>query len=374
MKGIVLEIKKIKGLKILTPDGFKAFDGISKISNVNTLKFTLENYDSITVSFDHKFIINDKIIKAFDLIEGEVLETIDGFKTILKIEFGGISDVYDVLEVKSNDHIYYSGGIKSHNCKFIGSTSTLIEGDILENFRDEEPIDLKYEGLLEIFEYPIRGASYIMGVDTAEGTANDESVIQVLKIIDERDIKQVAIYHNNLISPYNYAEIVIGVSEYYNNCEIMLENNNCGEITGNAIWYDYENENICNCDKKGIGIRSTKKSKLEANMLLKTYIENDWLKLYSSKTITQLSKYEEATPGVYKAGKYEHDDFVTALLWALYYLNTNFYDSKYTGIKKIDKKHNLNIKSNEVDEKPGITVFDDTLDGENINIDDGNFY
>ena len=93
------------------------------------------------------------------------------------------------------------------------------------------------------------------------------------------------------------------------------------------IWYDFECEKLLNLDPKGLGIRSTKKTKLEGNLTLKKYIENGWLKINDSETITELSRYEEVSPNVYHANTQDGaDDRVTSIIWGIYYINSDYFD------------------------------------------------
>jgi hypothetical protein len=224
------------------------------------------------------------------------------------------------------------------NNQFLGSTNTLIDASLLERMEIQDPVDLKYGSYLNIYEQPKPNTMYILGVDSAKGTGKDYSVIQVLKISDEHDIEQVALYRNNVIEARDYAQIIIEVSKYYNEAYIMLENNDVGDTVGSTIWYEYEYDRILNCDKKGIGIRSTKKSKLAANILLKRYMENGWLDIKDRSTLYELSRYEEIKPNVFQAPRGQHDDCVTSLLWGIYFLTTVFFDGKNINVKKIDEK------------------------------------
>ena len=116
----------------------------------------------------------------------------------------------------------------------------LIEGEVLERIETRDPIATKWNGVFEIWEEPEENVMYMLGVDPSEGTGNDNSCVQVLKINSEFDIKQVAVYRNNMIEPYNFAQICISISEYYNGCYMMVENNNVGQIVADAIWWDFE--------------------------------------------------------------------------------------------------------------------------------------
>jgi hypothetical protein len=78
----------------------------------------------------------------------------------------------------------------------------------------------------------------------------------------------------------------------------------------------------------------------------------------------QLTMYEEVSPNVYRASSSEHDDYVTSLLWALYFVNTIYFDAKNLKIKTIDSS--FKIEQRKEDDVP--IVFDDEP-----NIDDDGF-
>ncbi len=251
------------------------------------------------------------------------------------------------------------------DCKFLGSSNTLIEGDMLERIDTIAPIEIKYNGAMLIYEQPEPGAFYIMGVDSAKGGGADYSVVQVLKINHENDVDQVAVYRCNTLPTDEFSQVCIGISNYYNNAYMMVENNDVGAIVAETIWYEYECDRIVNCDPKGLGIRSTRKTKLAGNLLLKKYIENGWLQINDSRTLYELSRYEEVTPNVFHAaGTNDNDDCVTSMIWAVYYLITQFYDRMGNNInkKEIDRKYNVNYDSGEDNSTP-IFMSSDEADG-----------
>jgi len=330
--------------QIETPYGFKDFDGIGKIVKPQKLiRVTLNFNDYIDVNFGHTFIVEGKDIDIKDVVIGDRLETKDGLKIVTSIQILENKDyVFDILDVKSKDNSYYANDIINHNCKFLGSSDTLIDGDVLENIEYKPAVATKWGGLFTIFEKPIEKKLYILGIDSAKGTQRDSSVVQVLKINDEFSIEQVAIYRYNDIDTHKFAQVCIGISQYYNNAQMMIENNGEGGEVANIIWYEYENECILNCDRKGLGIRSTKKSKLSANLHLKRYLENGWLQLNDKETVVELSKYIEVSPNVFRGEtRTTHDDCVTSLLWGLYFLLTPFFEGKGGNVKRIDDEYNL---------------------------------
>lgn len=234
------------------------------------------------------------------------------------------------------------------SCKFLGSQDTLIDSDILEQMMPSEPVDLKYGSLMCIYEKPIVGEFYVLGVDPATGVGADYSVIQVLRIIDGESIEQVATYRYNKISLTNFTEIVISVSDYYNNAKMIIENNLGGESVCEAIWYTYENENLVHFENDKLGIRATTKTKFAAVMNMKRYIENGWVVLRDKDTIDELSRYIEVKKGQFSAGgSKQHDDLVAGLYWALYFVLSDEYADEFGEEddgkpKKINDKYKLN--------------------------------
>lgn len=228
---------------------------------------------------------------------------------------------------------------QEYACAFLGSTTTLIDSDLLERMETRDPLDVeKYSGALEIHQYPEDDVKYILGVDCAKGNQSDYSVIQVLKIIDEKNLEQVAVYRSNTIQYHAFAEVCIGVSQYYNDAYMMVENNDIGISVCNEIWNTHDCDRLLNCDSKGLGINANKKTKLNGNMLLKRYLEAKYLKVYDKRTIYELSRYEEVSPNVFKAANAnDNDDCVTSLVWALYYLITPFFEGSTNKIKNPDE-------------------------------------
>lgn len=231
-------------------------------------------------------------------------------------------------------------------CSFLGGSSTIIDSDILERIKFKDPIATKWNGLFKIYEQPIQGVKYVLGVDTSEGIGKDYSVIQVIKINGPYDVVQVAVYRHNLIIPHDYTQVVISIANFYNTAPVMVENNGIGNSVCESMWHEFEYEELINLDAKGLGIRSTKKSKRRANELLKEYVEKGFLLLQDERTIYELSRYEEIKPNVYAAGKHDHDDAITSLLWALYYLVCDEFDDRDVSVKNIDDEFDIENDNN----------------------------
>jgi len=252
-----------------------------------------------------------------------------------------------------------TGFSQEYGAKFLGSSSSLIEPDVLERISPKDPILFKFQDRLLIYEEPKEGSLYYLGVDSAKGTGADFSCIQVIKVVDDFTIQQVAIFRDNRISTYNFAQICISVSEYYNNAQMMVESNGVGGEVLQSIWYEFEYEHICNCDKVGLGINSNKQNKLSAVINLKEMIEEGFLTVVDQQTLQELSLFVEVSQNVFKCeSDTAHDDSVTALMWGLYVMTTLYYDKKNTDVQKVDKQYLLTKKIEEEEDKP-IMYFDD---------------
>jgi hypothetical protein len=245
------------------------------------------------------------------------------------------------------------GGIvewnQEYGCRFLGSSNTLIDPDVLERVDTQSPSMLKWNGAFQIFEPPAPAAEYVLGIDPGKGTRRDYSVIQVLRLRSEKDVEQVAIYRNNEIDTHAFAQVCISVSDYYNEAEMMIENNGCGEGLLNTIWYEFECDRVVNCERKGLGINANKKSKLAANLNTKRYIEEGWCKIHDQTTVYELSRYIEHKLNIFACEtKDGHDDTVTSLNWGLWFPRTPYYTGKRTRKKpEIEDQYKLTEEEKE---------------------------
>jgi len=313
---------------IKTSQGYKKFSGIQRLRK-ESLKITFANLsEPIVASVDQLFWNFTKWVRADELRTGDILQnTIVQQAPIENIEQLGEIYVYDILNSEVG-HFETSGFI-AHNCSFIGSAKTLIRADLLENLIEKQPIELKLEYKFKIFFNPAENHKYILGVDPAEGTGNDFSVIQVLDITNPLKIFQVGTYSDNKIDPYKFADLVVAISELYNNSLIVVESNSVGILVTNRIWRDLNCDRLINISEngKGLGIKATKKSKKMANMIFKRFVEQEWFIIYNKDTISELGKYEEQTNGSYKVLEPDHDDQITSLIYIFYYLESSYNES-----------------------------------------------
>jgi len=334
------KINTFNKYKINTSVGFRHFEGIQKLYK-ECLKISFANLDkNIIITTDQLLWSFNKWVKASDLKEGDLVENNKvGSVAIIKIENIGVQPVFDIIN--SDVQHFTTDGFTAHNCSFIGSSKTLIRADLLEGLRAEDPIEVRLNYKLKIFTAPIENHIYILGADPSEGTGNDNSVIQVLDITNPKKILQVATFSDNKTDPYKFSDIIVGLSETYNNAEIVVESNSVGILVTNRIWRDLDCDSLVNISEngKGLGIKATKKTKKLANMIFKRFVENNWFLIVNKDTISELGKYEEQTNGSYKVPEPDHDDQVTSLIYIMYYLESDYNEhSEVYESTEIDKE------------------------------------
>lgn len=130
-------------------------------------------------------------------------------------------------------------------CSFLGSGENFISEEFIQRIEQNElrqPLRLEYnDRLMWIFEDVIPEAKYVMTIDAASGTGNDNSSINILKVTDTIEIvtypeenqqktkkvkrrisEQVAEYYGKL-TPQNLAEVAYYYGMIYNNAYAVID-------------------------------------------------------------------------------------------------------------------------------------------------------
>lgn len=342
-------IPNLGDIEILTPDGFQPFAALGEFESTGLI-VSFEDGSSMNVSEDHLFMLGDKKILAKELSVGDSVEAVDGYKVVSSIETAEATKYFGPLAVLGEKYI--ANGVVNHNCAFVGSSTTLVDPAALDKMKPQDPVAFKYNYALSIFEEPDPEGLYVMGVDSANGSGKDYSVVQVLRIFSRDHFEQVAVYSDNKVPPGKFSCIIQFISQYYNNASIIIENNEVGRIVADECWYTLGLETIINTDQHGIGTRATKSSKLDGCQGLKKAIEEEVLIVKDAETIHQLARFEEVAPNVFKGPRNSHDDHVMALVWAVY----------CTAQPEIDLDHVMVKKVKEDYIPPQTFFFDDTDD------------
>ena len=231
--------------------------------------------------------------------------------------------------------------------EFMGSSGTLIAGWKLKELVNKNSIYGK-DGLTMYFA-PEKFKSYVLIADSSKGRGLDYSAFQIIDVTT-MPYKQVCVYKNNLIAPIDYAEVIYRVAKSYNSAAVLVEVNNMGEQVANAIYYDYEYENILSTESAGRvgkrittgvgsntdpGINTTKSVKATGCSILKLLIEQNQLIINDFDTIKELSTFSRKGNS-YEAEAGNNDDLVMCLV-LFSWLTDQAYFKEYTNINTLMK-------------------------------------
>ena len=210
-------------------------------------------------------------------------------------------------------------------CEFLGSTRTLIDPSKLRSMVFKKPIFSNNN--IDVYEEPIKKATYCMIVDTAQGKGQDFSAFSVFDV-SQIPYRQVAKYRDNKISPMLYPNIIYQVGMKYNTAFTLLEINDMGSQVAEALHYDLEYENVMITSMKGragqqigggfskniqLGIRTSKQLKRIGCATLKEMIETDKLIVPDFETIAELTTFA-SRHNSFEAEEGSHDDLAMTLV------------------------------------------------------------
>jgi hypothetical protein len=228
----------------------------------------------------------------------------------------------ETLQSMDFDHEKFA---QEYECRFIGSSGTLIEGNKLKALVPREP--LIQNGGITMYERPNDDGIDACVVDVSRGKGLDYSAFQIIDIT-KMPYNQVCVYRDNYITPAEYAEVIYRTSKSYNDATVLVEINDIGEQVSELLHFDFEYENILftesagrsgkrisagfskRCDK---GIRTTKTVKSVGCSILKLLIEQDQLIINDFQTIQELSTFSRKRNS-YEAESGAHDDLVMCLV------------------------------------------------------------
>ena len=242
--------------------------------------------------------------------------------------------------IKSYGAVFFN---QNYGNEFIGSSNTLIDGKVLAKYQYKQPDFVRNPGL-KIYEEPIKGHSYIFGVDSAKD-GSDSFAIQVLDITNF-NFRQVATAKLK-IDYLRMPEFIDDWAKYFNNAFVIVENNEgAGQSVADRLYLEFEYENLyfdksrtsVGSKKKYPGFRTTKKSRDIILQTLKTMAESDKLLIQDKDTIDELFNFV-LKDNKYQADNNKHDDLVMALAlcFAIFAEARNFNEMNEI-VKELDSK------------------------------------
>jgi hypothetical protein len=214
-------------------------------------------------------------------------------------------------------------------CAFLGSSNTLIDGDVLARLAWEKPIDASADETLAIWERPREGRTYVLSVDVAHGQGLDYSTFQVIDVTNIPYV-QVARYRSNLISPMVLPTLIARIGTEYNEAYVLLEINDIGSQVADVLHHELGYENLIKTQKKQnaqqqvsggfgggkktqLGIKTSTSTKRIGCANIKTLIEQNKLIIKDYETVKELTTFVTASQS-FAAEPGTHDDLAMALV------------------------------------------------------------
>lgn len=263
---------------------------------------------------------------------------------------------------------------QEYECEFIGSSITLIDYRFLQTLKPAKPKEFPYrwpkQELQDIadqismryYQWPENfaqmehdGYSYVASIDSGYGIRKDYHVLQILVARSNVKCEQVFTMSSNTIDISDFCKIAALILRVYGNPSLVIEYNGPGKSAYDYMFSTVMYPNIINFDGKARGLWATPTMKNNVVILLKMYIQRGYLKLNDEQTIMELMSFTQTSKTTWGSGGGKHDDHVTALYWAIYFLNSSFYYGNYESLEVLTEQEQIKC-SEELQDKIVKTV------------------
>ncbi|MDK0617124.1 hypothetical protein P5F24_04210 [Clostridium perfringens] len=188
---------------------------------------------------------------------------------------------------------------------------------------DDLPMELNkfYGKSFFMYQKPQAGKKYYIGVDTSEGVNKDSSTVVVLN----KDGEEIAMFKNNKIKPYQFAEFVNALGRYYNKAYLVVEKASGGHSVIERLRYEYKYMNMCKYKSYDQFNRTITQIGFDTNAKTKGIIINDLREMFdkgallinSEEILEEMKVFEIKDNGSMGAMSGYHDDLVMAIALAL---------------------------------------------------------
>lgn len=237
-----------------------------------------------------------------------------------------------------NDQLALFGGdenmwLQEFCCMFLEDGAAALNASVLEKLKTKIKMP-KFQfddGDYLVWEEPVPGHIYSIGVDTSEGVGLDSSVAQIIDITDLTDIRQVGQYHSKSIQPYVFAEKLNQIAKSWGNPYMCIERNGPGGQVIDALYEVHNYDNIVHYSMKNdarsayqkLGIFCHTNSKYTGIMNAKYWLEHiQSVTIYDVNTLKEYETFRRKVNGTWSAQDGFYDDRVMSMVWALIILET----------------------------------------------------
>lgn len=191
-----------------------------------------------------------------------------------------------------------------------------------KDMSSEEDVDDFNKGALWIWNEPIEGHEYVLGVDGAEGIGQDgdNSCVQIL---DMNSLEQVGEFYSNTIAPHDFAQLVNEIGVLYNSALIAVEDMGPGNIILQMLQHDFYYENLFYNNRVGKNMKPGIKMSLNNRPAIlqgfQSRLMNNSIKIKSRRLLREMKTFEfNTTNKKVQAAKGKHDDAIMALSIGIY--------------------------------------------------------
>ena len=255
--------------------------------------------------------------------------------------------------------------LQEFECEWINSGESSIDDDLYELMETQvcEPKVTLDDGCYQIWEEATQGRIYSAGVDTAEGVGKDYSVVQIMDITDPAEVRQVAVYRNNKISPMEFSNKVYDILRNYGSPLALVERNNCGAQVVDRLLYDKGypklvsyGSTIAHRKKRMAGMIAHTNTKHKGILNMRYWL-NDLksIVMRDERTMKELRDFVRYPNGTWKARAGCNDDLVMALMYAYYILDPDICEQYFEIIEKDDTGRPKTIEAMDF----GLSLFED---------------
>lgn len=283
------------------------------------------------VSEFKKFFYNWMWDTDYQIPTSKTFEQLQAEYAPLAANYGLIPDIAARFKLTEAQFNFYISKAKRHRQlvlqeypttdieAFISSGRALFHATDLAKHQPEDPVDRKWGDLL-VWEPPLKGFMYSIGVDTSEGLGGDSAVIQVL---NAHTGDQAAEYANPNIPPDQLADVALAIARWYNNALIVPEINSSGISFVDHIKTKYLNiyrrevfDKRAKVMTEAVGWRTTGTSKPLLVNALEEAVREEFIAVKSKACLNEMRTFvrtEEVGKQGYGAEGSNHDDRVMAL-------------------------------------------------------------
>jgi hypothetical protein len=235
---------------------------------------------------------------------------------------------------------------------------TAIDPELLAELKSQckDPVLVMDNGSYKVFEEPNPKSFYAIGVDVGEGIGRTNTVAQILDVSDLTNIKQVAIYSSNQMSPYHFGTRLMGILDDWGRPPILVENNNNGQQVLDVLCHTHNYESVVSYKFEGFSQHYNNENRFGIHNHTNTrykgitnfrYWANSLkaVKLFDLDTLLELETFVRLPNYTFSKRKDDDlDDRVLALVWALFILDPSIAMKYYQIVDTDDQGRPLKIQ------------------------------